>query len=63
ADHHGDGFVEDADGVLFAHAYNILDGADAAMPPGCAADLNADAFVDDADFVLFATAYNELLCP
>jgi hypothetical protein len=63
ADLNGDGFVDDADFVLFANAYNILDCADAAMPPGCAADLNADAFVDDADFVLFATAYNELLCP
>jgi hypothetical protein len=63
ADLNGDGFVDDADFVLFASAYNTLDCADPAMPPGCAADLNSDAFVDDADFVLFAAAYNDLLCP
>jgi hypothetical protein len=63
ADLNGDGFVDDADFVLFANAYNILDCTDASMPPGCAADLNADTFVDDADFVFFAVAYNELLCP
>ncbi|HEX8876904.1 MAG TPA: hypothetical protein VF777_09160 [Phycisphaerales bacterium] len=63
ADLNGDGFVDDADFVLFASAYNTLDCADPAMLPGCPADLNVDAFVDDADFVLFAGAYNELLCP
>jgi len=58
-----DGFVDDADFVLFVFAYNLLDCADATMPPGCPADLNRDGFVDDADFVIFVRAYNELICP
>ncbi|MFN9975815.1 MAG: hypothetical protein ACK58T_38580, partial [Phycisphaerae bacterium] len=58
-----DGYVDDADFVVFAAAYNVLDCNDAAMPLDCPADLNADGFVDDGDFVLFASAYNELLCP
>ena len=58
-----DDFVDDADFVTFAGAYNLLDCADPVMPPGCPADLNRDALVDDADFVLFAAAYNELVCP
>ncbi len=62
-DLNNDTFVDDADFVIFATAYNILDCADPAMPAGCPADLNDDSFVDDADFVLFAGAYNELLCP
>lgn len=63
ADLNADTFVDDADFVIFAEAYNVLDCADPAMAPGCPADLNTDAFVDDADFVLFAGAYNALLCP
>ncbi|MBY0111808.1 MAG: hypothetical protein K2Y21_03225 [Phycisphaerales bacterium] len=62
-DLNADTFVDDADFVLFAAAYNILDCADPAMPAGCPADLNTDSVVDDLDFVLFAAAYNELLCP
>jgi hypothetical protein len=62
-DLNSDNQVDDADFVLFAGAYNLLDCADPAMPSGCPADLNTDRFVDDADFVLFATAYNELVCP
>ena len=62
-DLNSDGFVDDADFVIFAVAYNILDCTDGAMPAGCPADLNADLFVDDADFVLFAAAYDALLCP
>ena len=58
-----DGLVDDADFVLFAAAYDLLDCEDPNMPSGCHADLNADGFVDDADFVLFANAYNALLCP
>jgi len=58
-----DGFVDDADFVIFASAYNILDCADPTMPSGCPADLNDDGFVDDTDFVIFAAAYNELICP
>jgi len=58
-----DGFVDDTDFIIFAAAYNILDCADPAMPPGCPADLNTDGFVDDADFIIFVGAYNELLCP
>ena len=58
-----DGQVDDADFVIFAAAYNILDCADPTMPAGCPADLNADGFVDDSDFVDFVAAYNALLCP
>jgi hypothetical protein len=63
ADLNGDTFVDDADFVLFATAYNILDCTDPTMPADCPADLNGDDFVDDSDFVVFASAYNELLCP
>jgi hypothetical protein len=63
ADMTADTFVDDADFVLFASAYNTLYCTDPAMPPGCPADLNSDTFVDDADFVSFAAAYNDLLCP
>ncbi|MBX3381003.1 MAG: hypothetical protein KF805_12995 [Phycisphaeraceae bacterium] len=62
-DINNDGFVDDADFVLFLAAYNILDCADPSMPVGCPADLNGDGFVDDADFVIFVGAYNELVCP
>jgi len=62
-DLNGDGFVEDADFVLFVAAYNILDCMDPAMPAGCPADLNGDDVVDDGDFVVFVAAYNELVCP
>jgi hypothetical protein len=62
-DLNNDGQVDDADFVVFAAAYNILDCADPAMPAGCPADLNSDGFVDDSDFVAFAAAYNTLLCP
>jgi hypothetical protein len=63
ADLNADTFVDDADFVLFASAYNVLLCSDPAMPANCPADLNNDDVVDDADFVLFAAAYNELLCP
>jgi hypothetical protein len=63
ADLNLDTFVDDADFVLFAPAYNLLLCSDPAMPATCPADLNADAMVDDADFVLFAAAYEVLLCP
>lgn len=62
-DLNSDGFVDDADFVIFVAAYNILDCADSGMPSGCPADFNADGFVDDSDFVLFVSAYNELVCP
>jgi len=62
-DLNNDTFVDDADFVLFASNYNILDCTDPAMTPGCPADLNDDTFVDDSDFVLFVSAYNELICP
>lgn len=54
-----DGFIDDADFVLFADFYNTL------IMPGAyqGADLTGDASCDDSDFVLFATAYNVLLCP
>lgn len=63
ADFNNDTVVDDADFLIFALAYNILDCADPSMPVGCPADLNADSFVDDTDFLAFAAAYNELLCP
>jgi arabinogalactan endo-1,4-beta-galactosidase len=62
-DLNADRFVDDADFVAFASAYNLLDCADIAMPEGCAADLNFDNAVDDSDFVVFASAYDSLLCP
>lgn len=58
-----DAIVDDADFVIFAAAYNILDCADPTMDPGCPADFNLDGVVDDQDFVIFAAAYNEVLCP
>lgn len=63
ADLNNDSLVDDADFVIFAAAYNILDCADPSMPAGCTADLNADGLVDDADFVVFVLAYDALLCP
>lgn len=63
ADLNGDGFVDDADFVLFVSAYNILDCADPSMSVGCPSDFNSDGLVDDADFVIFVGAYNELVCP
>ncbi|HEX8878090.1 MAG TPA: PKD domain-containing protein [Phycisphaerales bacterium] len=63
ADFNSDGFVDDADFVIFAAAYGILDCADPNMPVGCPSDLNNDGFVDDTDFVIFAGAYEALLCP
>ncbi|MBS0187750.1 MAG: hypothetical protein JSS51_06755 [Planctomycetes bacterium] len=62
-DLNNDGFVDDADFVLFAGAYDILDCAEPTMPAGCPADLNNDGLVDDSDFVIFVSAYNELICP
>ena len=56
ADLNVDGFVDDADFVIFAAAYEDL-----ISPIG---DFNGDDFTDDADFVIFAAAYEALLaCP
>jgi len=63
ADFTGDSQVDDADFVVFASGYNLLDCADLEMAANCPADLNDDGFVDDDDFVLFASAYNALVCP
>lgn len=63
ADLNCDKIVNDADFVLFASAYNLLDCAVPAMPARCPADLNFDGFVDDLDFSIFATAYDALVCP
>ena len=49
ADLNFDGLVDDADFVLFAAAYNILDCQDPAMASGCLADLTVDGAVDDAE--------------
>lgn len=62
-DLNGDGFVDDADFVIFLAAYNILDCLDASMPARCPSDFNGDSLVDDADFVIFVSAYNQLVCP
>lgn len=54
ADFNGDTFVDDADFVIFAQAYNnLLD---------TFGDLNFDSLTDDEDFVIFAQAYDQLLC-
>ncbi|MBX3390814.1 MAG: hypothetical protein KF691_15300 [Phycisphaeraceae bacterium] len=58
----GDCYVDDADFVLFAVMYNILDCGDPSMPAGCPADFNDDGLVDDSDFVIFVDAYNRLIC-
>lgn len=50
-----DGFVDDADFVLFGNAYDALTNTDG--------DFNLDGLTDDADFVLFVGAYEDLLCP
>lgn len=63
ADANGDGQVDDADFVVFAAAYNLLDCQDPDMTPGCPSDLNGDGTVDDGDFVEFVQAYNALVCP
>lgn len=63
ADLNGDGYVDDADFVLFVSAYNLLICSDPAMLGGCPADFNGDTLVDDADFVLFVSGYNTLVCP
>jgi len=57
-----DGFVDDADFVVFVNSYNILDCADPSMPEDCPGDMNSDGVVDDSDFVEFVAAYNELVC-
>ncbi|MGH7245111.1 MAG: hypothetical protein ACREJD_16980 [Phycisphaerales bacterium] len=62
-DLNNDQLVDDADFVIFAAAYNLLDCTDPTMPAGCPADLNGDGFVDDSDFVIFVGAYNALICP
>ncbi|MFO0860050.1 MAG: DNRLRE domain-containing protein [Phycisphaerales bacterium] len=62
-DLNNDQFVDDADFVIFAQGYDLLDCSDPAMPAGCPADLNHDGFIDDSDFVAFVAAYNELICP
>ncbi|MBS0187599.1 MAG: hypothetical protein JSS51_05990 [Planctomycetes bacterium] len=61
ADLNNDGFVDDADFVAFAAAYNEL--ICPTLPGLCMADLNDDGVVEDADFVIFAAAYDALLCP
>jgi hypothetical protein len=58
-DFNADGFVDDADFVVFAAAYEAF-----TVPPAdTRADFNSDGFVDDADFVVFAAAYEAFLCP
>lgn len=58
ADFNNDGFVDDADFVIFAAKYNEL------LTPGAyrPGDLNGDSVCDDSDFVIFVSAYNDLLC-
>ncbi len=61
-DLNGDAVVDDSDFTMFVVAYNILDCADPAMPPGCPSDFNGDDLVDDDDFTAFVAAYNQLVC-
>ncbi|MBN8598186.1 MAG: hypothetical protein J0L78_10985 [Planctomycetes bacterium] len=63
ADLNCDNQVDDADFVLFASAYNLLECSDPSMPPRCPSDLNFNSLVDDADFGMFASAYDALSCP
>jgi len=62
-DFNGDGFVDDADFVIFVAAYNLLTCDDPAMPPGCPADIYLDGLIDDRDFIIFSQSYNLLFCP
>ncbi|MBX3389722.1 MAG: hypothetical protein KF691_09750 [Phycisphaeraceae bacterium] len=55
ADFNNDGFVDDADFLIFASYYNTLDTAEG--------DQNGDNITDDADYVIFTARYNELVCP
>ena len=61
ADFSRDGFVDDADFVTFAAAYEGFTCPTGV--PSCVGDLSADGFVDDADFVSFAAAYETFACP
>lgn len=63
SDFNGDWVVDNADFVIFASSYQILDCADAEMPAGCLADLNNDEIVDNSDFVSFVWAYQLFNCP
>ncbi|MBX3390633.1 MAG: hypothetical protein KF691_14395 [Phycisphaeraceae bacterium] len=54
-DFNSDGFVDDADFVIFAGAYNEL-----TNPAG---DLTGDTLTDDLDFVEFVAGYDALICP
>ncbi len=58
ADIDSDGFVDDADFVLFSFQYDVLECNAPAMPDDCSADLNHDGLVDDADFVIFSHEYH-----
>lgn len=58
-----DGFVDDADFVIFSDQYDRFACGATGMLSGCPADLNADGFVDDADFVGFAERYDVFVCP
>lgn len=55
-----DSFIDDADFVIFAAAYNDLT---CPIVDNCPADLNRNGTVDDGDFVYFAFEYNLLICP
>ncbi|MBS0188025.1 MAG: hypothetical protein JSS51_08145 [Planctomycetes bacterium] len=55
ADMNNDNFVDDADFVLFAGAYDQF--------VTMSGDINGDGVTDDADFVLFASGYDAYTCP
>lgn len=58
-----DGFVDDADFVVFANAYESFVCPDGTVEGvGCPGDVNLDGFVDDSDFVTFAQRYEEFTC-
>ena len=53
-----DGYVDDADFILFSLQYDVMECDSTGMPEECSADLNHDGLVDDADFVLFVHEYS-----
>lgn len=62
SDLNGDGQIDDADFLIFAQSYDVLDCTEPDMPVRCQADANRDGIVDDLDFATFLTAYDKVLC-
>lgn len=60
ADFDDNGFVDDADFVIFAEDYAEFT---CPTPTGCRTDFNADDIIEDIDFVFFTQAYEAFVCP